>query len=110
MLPRINRLKLPTAWSKNNSDFQLRTDLFKVLVKNTDSNQPLKVGFIISGKVGKANVRNRLRRTLSAFFYSQLDKLALSKEIILIVYPNAAQASNEEISININKILPKISR
>lgn len=110
MLPRINRLKLPTAWSKTNPDFQLRTDFFKILAKNIDTHQPLKVGFIISGKVGKANVRNRLRRILSALLYSELAKLAPSKEIILIVYPTAAEASNEEISTSFNKILPKLYR
>jgi ribonuclease P protein component len=59
--------------------------------------------------VGKANVRNRLRRTLADLFYQQIDKLALSKEVIVIVYPTAATASHEELSTSIDKILPKIS-
>lgn len=108
MLPRINRLKLPTPWSKSSPDFQLRSDYFKVLVKNNPKLEAVKIGFIISGKVGKANIRNKLRRSLSALFYMQLDKLKSSQEIILIVYPTAAKTTNEEIRTSLNKVLPKL--
>jgi ribonuclease P protein component len=108
MLPLRNRLKLPTHWSKTSPDFQLRTDLFKILGKEIKDDQPAKIGFIISGKVGKANVRNRLRRVLAKYFYGQLEKLKKSQELIMIVHPIMAQATNEEINLNLNKILPKI--
>lgn len=108
MLPHKNRLKLPTPWGKNNPDFQVRTDLFKLVGKNFSEERPVKIGFIISSKVGKANVRNRLRRFLAKFFYDQLRNIKTSQELILIIFPAMAKSSNEEINSSLNKILQKI--
>lgn len=108
MLPLRNRLKLPTLWSKSNPDFQLRTDLFLLIAKEMKEDRPAKIGFIISGKVGKANVRNRLRRFLANYFYNKISSLKESLELIVIVHPTMAKATNEEINLNLNKILPKI--
>lgn len=108
MLPHTNRLKLPTVWSKTNSDFQVKTALFKLVGKNYQDQRPVKVGFIISSKVGKAVVRNRLRRTFAEFFYRELIKIKDSQELIIIAFPALAKASNEEIYFNLNKILQKI--
>ncbi len=108
MLPLRNRLKLPTRWSKTNPDFQLRTDLFKIVGKNFTEEKPAKIGFIISSKVGKATVRNRLRRLLSKFFYENLSKIKGSQEIILIAFPVMAKVNNEEINSSLNKVLQKI--
>lgn len=108
MLPHKNRLKLPTPWSKTNPDFQVKTDLFKLVGKNYQGGGEVKIGFIISSKVGKAVVRNRLRRTLAGFFYKELEKIKGSQELIVVVFPAMAKASNEEINFNLNKILQKI--
>lgn len=108
MLPHKNRLKLPALWSKTNPDFQVKTDLFKLVGKNYPSQEQVKIGFIISSKVGKAVVRNRLRRFLANFFYKRLVKIKGSQELVVIVFPAMAKASNEEINSNLNKILQKI--
>ncbi len=108
MLPHKNRLKLPTLWGKTNPDFQVRTELFKLVGKNFHEETPAKIGFIISSKVGKANVRNRLRRILSKFFYDQLGNIKTPRELILIVFPAMAKATNEEINSSLNKVLQKI--
>lgn len=108
MLPFKNRLKLPVSWSRSNPDLQLRTDLFKVLVKRTAESSP-KVGFIISSKVGKANIRNKIRRSLSKIVYQELPRLQSNQEIIFIVFPECAKATNENLSDSFYKILPKIS-
>ncbi len=108
MLPRANRLKIPTKWSRKEPDFQLKGEFFKIIGKKNDNAKNCKIGFIISGKVGKATIRNRIRRRLAAFFYDKLEKLDATVEVILIVYPNIAKATDEEISTSLNKVLPKL--
>ena len=108
MLPLKNRLKLPTPWGKTSPDYQIRTELFKVVGKTFKEDKPTKIGFIISSKVGKATERNRLRRLLAKFFYDKLTEVKSSQEVILIVFPIMAKASNEEINSNLNKVLQKI--
>jgi len=107
MLPRAYRLKIPATWNRQ-PDFQIKTELFKLIGKTNPEGKNCKIGFIISGKIGKATVRNRVRRLLSGCFYAKIDKLNPKLELILITYPNIAKASNEEISSNVDKILPKI--
>ena len=108
MLPHKNRLKLPAPWSKTNPDFQVKTDLFKLVGKNVPEGRSVRIGFIISSKVGKAAVRNRLRRELARFFYQELTKIKNSQELVVIVFPAMAKVSNEEIISNLNKVLQKI--
>ena len=108
MLPRANRLKIPTSWNRKNPDFQLKTEFFKIIGKKDIRGKSAKIGFIISGKVGKATVRNRLRRRLAALFYTRIADLDPTNELIVIVYPNIAQAKDEEISSSFNKVLPKL--
>lgn len=106
MLPAKNRLKLPTTWQRNYSDSQLRTPHFKALIKKVADGE-CKVGFVISSKVGKATDRNRIRRLLETFLKDALTS-KMSLEIVLIIYPSANKASNEELSSSINQILSKI--
>lgn len=108
MLPHKNRLKLPTSWGKTNPDFQFKTNLLKLVGKNSNKDNPVRIGFIISSKVGKAVVRNRLRRFLANYFYKEIVSLRPSQEIIIIVFPAAATSTNEEISLSLNKILQKV--
>lgn len=108
MLPRANRLKIPTIWSRRDPDFQLKTEFFKIIGKKNTEATSCKIGFIISGKVGKATVRNRVRRRLATLFYTKVGELNPKLELILIVYPTIAKATNEEISTSVNKVLPKL--
>lgn len=107
MLPVKNRLKLPTKWNRNYPDLQFRTPHFKMLVKKIAPPQECKLGFIISGKVGKATVRNRLRRLIEGFMRENLEK-PLGLDIVLIVYPSASKATNEEINVSCDQTLSKI--
>ncbi len=108
MLPAAYRLKIPTSWGKSNPDFQIKTEYFKVIGKKVASIKTAKIGFIISGKVGKATVRNRIRRKISGLLQSNLQKLNSNKELIWVVYPSINQASNEEISTAVSKVLSKL--
>ena len=108
MLPRANRLKIPTTWSRTDPDFQLKTEFFKIIGKKNPGAKSCKIGFIISGKIGKATIRNRVRRRLATLFYTKVGELNPNLELVLIVYPNISRATNEEISISVHKVLPKL--
>jgi len=108
MLPSKNRLKLPVKWDRNRADFQFRTDFFKLISKKVAVEEEPKVGFIITTKVGKATVRNALKRKLVASIGPHLEKLSRGVEIIFIAYPTLAKAKDEDISASVDKALSKI--
>lgn len=107
MLPSKFRLKLPSKWNRNYPDFKISTKVFKIVAKKASSENP-RVGFIISTKVGKAVLRNRLRRKLEGLLLPWLENSKEPWEIIFIVYPNCSTANDEEISISLNQALSKI--
>ncbi|HSX58435.1 MAG TPA: ribonuclease P protein component [Candidatus Saccharimonadales bacterium] len=108
MLPSKLRLKLPPSWNRNYPDYKVNTTLFKLIAKKISAEGSCRVGFIISGKVGKAVLRNRLRRHLERLLQKELEEAKGSLEIIIILYPAAAKASNEEIRSSLNQALSKI--
>ncbi len=108
MLPLTNRLKLPVSWNRN-PDYQFRTTLFKLIAKYTENSDQPKVGFIVTTKVGKATERNRLKRKLSEYLKIRLPQLKNGVELVLILYPLAKSASNEDLSLNLDRALSKIS-
>ncbi len=107
MLPAVNRLKLPVPWNRS-PDFQFRTEVFKLIAKQTTSQNQPKLGFIITTKVGKAAERNRLKREFSAILKEKLEGLKIGVEVVIILYPSVTKATNEEISSHFDKVLSKI--
>jgi len=105
MLPSANRLKLPVSWNRS-PDFANRGPFFKLLAKKGSGEA--KIGFVITTKVGKATVRNSLKRKLGEIFSTRLKALT-NLEIILILYPTIVGATDEEISASLDKALPKNS-
>ncbi len=108
MLPANLRLKLPPSWNRNFPDLQANSKIFKVIAKETKLAVSSKVGFIISTKVGKAVIRNRLRRKLEKLLRGRLEESRAGLELIIIAHPGSAQANDEEISTNLNQVLSKI--
>ena len=107
MLSVTNRLKLPVSWNRS-PDYQFRTNFFKLISKNTGTSEEPKIGFIVTTKVGKATVRNRLKRKLSEFIRPHLANLRVGTEIVIIFYPQASGTTNEELSASLDKALSKI--
>lgn len=108
MLPSRFRLKLPPSWNRNYPDFKANTPLFKLVGKQVPNKKAPRIGFIISTKVGKAVIRNRIRRQLESILRASLEKSSSPVEVIIIVYPTCSQASYEELSASLNQVLPKI--
>lgn len=108
MLPSQFRLKLPPKWNRNFPDFKTSTKFFKVLAKQIEAGTTTRVGFIISTKVGKAVIRNRIRRKMENLLLPIVNQATNKWDLIFIVYPTCGQASDEEISTQLNYALSKI--
>lgn len=108
MLPSQFRLKLPPRWNRNFPDHKVSTKLFKLVSKKVDGQTGPRIGFIISTKVGKATVRNRLRRKLETLLLPTFKNSNAPVDLILIAYPTLSSANDEELSLNINQALSKI--
>jgi len=103
------RLNLAKAkWRYSGADFSVSDPLFKLIAKRT--NDPMRrFGFLISGKVGKAAVRNRSKRYLTECVRDHLEEFPEKFDYIFIAHPEIAKKTHEEICSSVDKILPKVS-
>ncbi|WP_206831336.1 ribonuclease P protein component [Alicyclobacillus fructus] len=68
----------------------------------------VRVGFSISRKVGKAVVRNRLKRLLRAIFQRYLDELRdQSVDVVVVCRANAAEADFHALEREVARLLKK---
>lgn len=70
-----------------------------------------RIGITATKKLGKANVRNRLKRWTRETYRRQREPLALdpqSLDIVVNVKPNAAAASFEDFSRDLNRVLERV--
>jgi ribonuclease P protein component len=66
-----------------------------------------RVGITVSGRVGKAVVRNRVRRRLRAALDARLDHLPPSADIVVSARPASAQASWSELCAALDSVLAR---
>lgn len=70
-----------------------------------------RIGITATKKLGKANVRNRLKRWTRETYRRQREPLALdpqSLDIVVNVKPNAAAASFEDFSRDLARVLERV--
>lgn len=111
MLPKEFRLKINQARTKawvNKKEFY--TPVFKIVQRFANPHASPKIGFIVSGKTGKAAERNRARRLLCEAIRERLEKFPAGSEFLIIAGKRAAEADYEEISTFLDQVLPKIHR
>ncbi|HCX73867.1 MAG TPA: ribonuclease P protein component [Candidatus Cloacimonas sp.] len=68
-----------------------------------------KVGIVVNKKVGKAVVRNKIRRRIKAFFQQNQQKLPEKIRLLIIAKWNSGKATWQEICDDIARGLQKIA-
>ncbi len=66
-----------------------------------------RVGITVSSRVGKAVVRNRVRRRLREAMRARLDTLRAGQDFLLIARPKAAEASWAELCAALDVVLTR---
>ena len=111
MLPKKFRLKINKAGSEKWPNKKIvYTPLFK-FIYHYDEKAPEtpKIGFIVSGKVGKAAQRNKARRLLSQAVREKIKELPPQIEAIIIGNKGLDKATHEEVHDQVSKILSKVN-
>ncbi len=70
---------------------------FQMRVHFVDNFEYPKFGFIVSKKIGKAVVRNRVKRLLREIVKFELPKLIQNFEAVIITYPQIAEKNFHEL-------------
>ncbi|MBN1326639.1 MAG: ribonuclease P protein component [Candidatus Cloacimonetes bacterium] len=84
--------------------YTLSGDLFIVFVQRSDLENDLAVGIITNKKIGKAVIRNKVKRRVRSFLRQNVSELKGIK-LIIKAKPEAARASWQEICLNLGKLL-----
>lgn len=69
-----------------------------------------RVGITVSGRVGKAVVRNRVRRRLRAALDARFDRLPPQADIVLVARPSSAEASWSELCLAVDTLLTRAEK
>ena len=66
-----------------------------------------RVGITVSGRVGNAVVRNRIRRRLREALRARFDSLAAGHDVLVVARPPSAQASWLELDAALETVLQR---
>jgi ribonuclease P protein component len=66
-----------------------------------------RVGITVSGRVGKAVVRNRIRRRLREALRARLDSLTVGYDVLVVARPPSVQASWRELVEAVDTVLQR---
>ena len=89
------------------------SDLYCVVFAAPNERAYSRIGITATKKLGKAAVRNRLKRWTREVYRRQRDPLSLdshSLDVIVNVKPNAAEARFEEFRDDLQRTLQKIAK
>ena len=118
MLPRTQRLTTRQFAQAFAQARPIRHALLQVRVFHRDANastkaQGARAAFVVPKKVGKAVVRNRLRRRAREMYrlHAAREKLATrSLDLIFLLSPSALNASNDEMARALDDVLRRVLR
>ncbi|HVB45802.1 MAG TPA: ribonuclease P protein component [Streptosporangiaceae bacterium] len=112
MLPAAARMRRRTEFSaaiREGSRAGRRTLVGHMLVRR-DSDDPPRVGFIVSRAVGSAVVRNKVRRRLRHLAAGYLHSLPGGSLLVLRANPPAATASQTDLAAELGLVIRALLR
>ena len=107
MLSKVNRLKKRYQFNyvyKNGTHFSSSALVLYVTASRT---KDIKVGFAVTKKIGKAVVRNTVRRRLREIVQKHLPKLKQNYNIILVARDNVSSFSFEDLDKQFSNLILK---
>lgn len=79
------------------------------VVPGRGSGEPVRAGFIVSGSVGGAVVRNAVRRRLRHLVRDRLDRLPEGSRVIVRARPEAAAAPSEALARDLDSAFGELA-
>ena len=86
----------------------LKGNLFIFLIREDIFEDSLAVGIVVSRKVGKAVVRNKVKRRVKAFLRENEPVNLAGKEIVIISKPEAGNSNWKEIRKDLTELFSQI--
>jgi ribonuclease P protein component len=80
------------------------------LVVRPGSEEPARVGFVVSRAVGGAVVRNKVRRRLRELMRGHLESLPQGSLLVVRANPRAASARQSDLAAELDLVLNKLLR
>lgn len=115
MLQKENRLRKQKEYDRVfEKNRRIKSVHFQLLIHFRKNQLMPKVGIIVSSKVGKAVIRNKIKRRIRDIVRSNLNKFPINGEYVFIAYPQIVDlefsALQKEIEKAINSIkdIPQI--
>ena len=107
MLKRINRLKKRYQFNYVYKSGEHFSGEHMVLYLVSSKTKNIKVGLAVTKKVGKAVVRNRVRRQLREIIKKQVPSLKQNYNLIVVARDNITSASFENLTNEFLKLIKK---
>jgi ribonuclease P protein component len=81
-----------------------------LLVRGDEPDQPPRVGFVVSRAVGKAVVRNKVRRRLRSLVRGYLRSLPGGSLLVIRAHPQAASARQADLAAELDLVMSTLVR
>ncbi len=81
-----------------------------LLVRSGDEDEPPRAGFVVSKAVGKAVVRNKVRRRLRTLVRGYLPSLPGGSLLVVRAHPRAATARQADLAAELDLVMTTLVR
>jgi ribonuclease P protein component len=107
MLPKHSRLKRTKDFARVRRFGRFAGSPLLALYVQRSRDPLVLVGFSVSKKVGKATVRNRVKRRLREALRHRLSRVLPGQHLVFVARPRAAAATFEQLSASVDHVLTK---